>query len=119
MHLSVLDTLRASTPSTTTTLAIGSGPAAIWTALGTVIDPELGRDVVTLGLVYDVTLAAGVARVTHSLTSPRCPLGSVMQEGMRAAVGALPGVRAVEVRLVWDPEWHAGMIAADAWSTVP
>jgi metal-sulfur cluster biosynthetic enzyme len=90
--------------------------AAIWAALRTVIDPELGHDIVTLGLVYDVTLADGVAHVTHSLTTPRCPLGHIMQDGMRAAVGALPGIRDVEVHLVWDPEWHPGMIA-DAHAT--
>ena len=92
---------------------------AIWTALRTVIDPELGHDVVTLGLVYDVTLVDGVARITHSLTTPRCPLGHVMQDGMRAAVGALRGIRDVDVQLVWDPEWHPGMIAVEAWSSLP
>jgi metal-sulfur cluster biosynthetic enzyme len=42
-----------------------------------------------------------------------------MQDGMRAAVGALPGIRDVQVHLVWDPEWHPGMIAVEAWSTLP
>ena len=93
--------------------------AAVWAALRAVIDPELGHDVVTLGLVYDVTLADGVVRIVHSLTTPRCPLGHVIQDGMRAAVGALPGVREVDVRLVWDPEWHPGMIAVEAWSRLP
>lgn len=92
---------------------------AAWAALRTVIDPELGHDVVTLGLVYDVTLVDGVARITHSLTTPRCPLGHVIQDGMRAAVGALPGIRGVDVQLVWDPEWHPGMIAVEAWSSLP
>jgi len=84
-----------------------------------VVDPELGHDVVTLGLVYDVTLHDGGASVTHSLTTPRCPLSHVIQDGIRAALAAVPGVRSVEVRLVWDPEWHPGMIAPDAWSEVP
>ena len=91
----------------------------VWDALRTVIDPEIGRDVVTLGLVYDVTVDDGTACVTHSLTTPRCPLGHVIADGIRAAVGALPGIRRVDVRLVWDPEWHPGMIAPDAWSTLP
>ena len=77
------------------------------------IDPELGRDVVTLGLVYDVTLADGVAHVTHTLTTRGCPLGQILQDGMRAAVDALPGIEDVEIHLVWDPVWHPGMIARD------
>ena len=97
--------------------AAETGP--VWSALRTVIDPELGHDIVTLGLVYEVAVADGVATVTHSLTTPRCPLGHVIQEGIQAAVGQVPGVQRVEVRLVWDPEWHPGMIAPSAWSSVP
>jgi metal-sulfur cluster biosynthetic enzyme len=90
-----------------------------WGALRGVIDPELGHDIVTLGLVYDVTLTDGVAAVTHSLTTPRCPLGHVIQDGIRAAALAVPGVREVDVRLVWDPEWHSGMIDPRAWDPTP
>ena len=93
--------------------------APLWDALRTVIDPELGHDVVTLGLVYDVTLRDGTACVTHSLTTPRCPLGHVIQDGIRAALSAVPGVQRVDVHLVWDPEWHPGMIAVHAWGRVP
>ena len=93
--------------------------APLWDALRAVIDPELGLDVVTLGRVYDVALRDGAACVTHSLTTPRCPLGQVIQDGIRAAVAAVPGVRSVDVRLVWDPAWHPGMVAAHAWGEVP
>jgi len=89
--------------------------ASVWDALRTVIDPEVGLDIVTMGLVYDVALDGGTVRVTHSLTSPRCPMERVITDGIREAVGFADGVQAVDTWLVWDPEWHAGMIAPDAW----
>lgn len=88
---------------------------AIWRALGTVIDPELGLDIVTLGLVYEVELEGDVARVTHTLTTPGCPMERVIMEGIRDAVMLAEGIRDVETRLTWNPAWHPGMIAPGSW----
>jgi metal-sulfur cluster biosynthetic enzyme len=89
--------------------------AAIWAALRQVIDPELGLDIVTLGLVYDIDIAGGLVEVTHTLTTPGCPMEEVIASGIRMAVGGVPGVTGVTNRVVWEPRWHPAMIQEVEW----
>jgi len=88
---------------------------AIWTALGTVIDPELARDIVTLGLVYGVEVDGETARITYTLTTPGCPMERAITSGVREAVLGVDGISRVDTHIVWDPEWHPGMIAPNAF----
>ena len=75
-------------------------------ALENVIDPELGIDIVNLGLVYDVDLDnEGVATVTMTLTSMGCPLGPVIVDQVNTALGELPEVKSTNVNIVWNPPW--------------
>ncbi|SDZ01807.1 Metal-sulfur cluster biosynthetic enzyme [Evansella caseinilytica] len=73
--------------------------------LETVIDPELGVDVVSLGLIYDVQLKESDVKVTMTLTTPGCPLHDTMINGVKAAVEQHPDVTKCEVELVWEPAW--------------
>jgi metal-sulfur cluster biosynthetic enzyme len=89
--------------------------SAIWTALATVIDPELGLDIVTLGLVYDVEIAGSTARLTYTLTTPGCPMERVITDGIRHAVHDVDGIERVDTHIAWDPAWHPGMILPDTY----
>lgn len=87
----------------------------VWEALATVIDPEIGLDIVTLGLVYAVEPIEGAVRVTFSLTTPGCPMEEAITSGVIHAVSAVPGVEHVLPNLVWEPRWHPGMVQEGAW----
>jgi len=83
-------------------------------ALEEVIDPELGLDFVSLGLVYDVEIESSDVYVTFTLTTPACPIGPQVSEQMKEFVGDLPGVTAVHPKMVFDPPWSAEMMTEDA-----
>jgi metal-sulfur cluster biosynthetic enzyme len=85
----------------------------VFEALRQVEDPELGMDIVDLGLVYDVEVEGDKVRVVHSLTSMGCPAGPMIQEDIYRAVTEL-GVQDVEVELTWDPPWTPDKMSDDA-----
>lgn len=79
---------------------------SIMGALELVIDPELGVDIVNLGLVYDLELKEdGVLVVTMTLTAMGCPLAGVIVDQVKAAVSDIPEVKETEVDIVWTPAW--------------
>jgi metal-sulfur cluster biosynthetic enzyme len=81
-------------------------PETIRKALRAVKDPELGLNIIDLGLVYDVDVnEAGQVHVRMTLTSPGCPAGGEIIQGVKDVAGEQEGVAAVEVELVWEPYW--------------
>jgi metal-sulfur cluster biosynthetic enzyme len=78
-----------------------------------VIDPEIGISVVDLGLVYDITYDNGEVMVTMTLTSPGCPLGPIIRGEAYAKLRELPGVKDVDVQIVWSPPWDPRTMASE------
>lgn len=75
-------------------------------ALRAVKDPELGLNIVDIGLIYDTAVnEAGEVRVTMTLTSPGCPSGAEIMQDARTVLEDLEGVQRVEIDLVWEPFW--------------
>ncbi len=87
---------------------------AVRAALSTVEDPELGLDIVSLGLVYGVEEEDGRVRVRYTLTSMGCPLGPMIERDIVGSVGALEGVASVEAELVFEPPWSPEQMSDDA-----
>ena len=83
-------------------------------ALRQVEDPELGMDIVELGLMYDVEVDGPKVKVIHSLTSMGCPAGPMIQEDIQSVTSSLPGVEEVEIELTWDPPWSPEKMSDDA-----
>ena len=77
------------------------------TALHDVLDPETGINLVDLGLIYGVgwDQATGEAEVQMTFTTPSCPAGEVMTEGVERRLSLVPGVRAVRVEVSFEPKW--------------
>lgn len=81
-------------------------------ALENVIDPELGIDIVNLGLVYGVDIDdEGVATVTMTLTAMGCPLAAHIEEDVKRVLEDLPEVKDVKVNIVWSPAWNKDMMS--------
>jgi metal-sulfur cluster biosynthetic enzyme len=83
-------------------------------ALEEVIDPELGLDFVSLGLVYDVEIEKDEVLVTFTLTTPACPIGPQVSEQMKEFVGDLEGVEDVVPTMVFSPPWTPEKMSEDA-----
>lgn len=78
-----------------------------------VIDPEVGKNIVALGLVYRIDVAADPLLVEMTMTSPACPMGDMLLDEVNSALDrALPESIRFEVRLVWEPPWDPSMMDA-------
>ncbi|HRP46902.1 MAG TPA: metal-sulfur cluster assembly factor [Trueperaceae bacterium] len=83
-------------------------------ALHAVIDPELGLDIVSLGMVYAVAVVDSQVAIEMTLTTPGCPLHGSIEADVRHCLGQVPGVGDIGVELVWDPPWTPDSMSAEA-----
>ncbi len=82
-------------------------------ALRQVEDPELGMDIVELGLLYGVEVEEEKVKVTYSLTSMGCPAGPMIHEGIADVLVAM-GIEDADIELSWDPPWTPEKMSDDA-----
>lgn len=89
--------------------------AQIREVLRQIPDPEIGINIVDLGLLYDLRVEAGAVRVAVTMTTPACPLHEYLTNEIDAALRAqFPEVTSVQVDLVWEPPWDPSMMSDDA-----
>ena len=77
-------------------------------------DPELGMDIVDLGLVYEAEVEDSKAKVLYSLTSMGCPAGPLIAQDIDSAVRQVEGIEDVELELTFDPPWTPDRMSDDA-----
>jgi metal-sulfur cluster biosynthetic enzyme len=91
------------------------GREAVLEALRNVVDPELGINIVDLGLVYEVEIGAdGGIDITYSLTTMGCPIGPMIEDQMRQFLAPVPGVGEVRPEMVLRPPWSPEMMSDEA-----
>lgn len=79
-------------------------------AMRQVIDPEIGCNVVDLGLIYGITITGTKVTVQMTLTTPGCPMSESIAQGAQWALLGLAGVDEAAVEIVWDPPWQPSMM---------
>jgi metal-sulfur cluster biosynthetic enzyme len=85
------------------------------TALRSVIDPEVGMNIVDLGLVYGVVITDNQLHVDLTMTTPACPMGEMILDDAQQALETLvPGGVEINLNLVWDPPWSPAMMTEHA-----
>ena len=89
--------------------------------LRTVIDPELGVNIVDLGLIYQIFIEEKTFIVTYTITTAGCPMRRYLQKKIDEELQAIEGIDLIETRVVFDPEWTVDMIkeGVDFFSVPP
>lgn len=81
-------------------------------ALRQVIDPELGLNIVDLGLIYSLEVQGSQVELAMTMTTPACPLSGYLLEMVEAAIWQqIAEVESVNLKLVWEPPWHPGLMS--------
>ena len=83
-------------------------------ALKEVHDPELGINIVDLGLVYDVSIEDDTVKIVYTLTTMGCPIGPLIEEQMARMLADVPGIEKVDAEMVLRPPWTPEMMSEEA-----
>lgn len=86
----------------------------IWQRLKDVLDPELGINIVDLGLIYDIKVKDGRVEILMTLTTPFCPLSAYFQQSLEDSIKGVFGVKEVKINLTFDPPWDVSKISKQA-----
>ena len=82
----------------------------LFQAISTVIDPEVGFNLVELGLIYDASCDdEGNVKVVMTLSTKACPLHQMILQWVKEAVEKLPNIKSVDIEVVWEPAWNITM----------
>ncbi len=87
---------------------------AVVAAIKTCYDPEIPVDIYELGLIYDIKIEDGFAKITMTLTSPMCPVAEILPGEVQEKVRTMAGVSGAEIDLVWEPPWVPSMMSEAA-----
>lgn len=87
---------------------------AVFDAVKEIIDPEVGINIVDMGLIYGVDIEEETVNITMTLTSPGCPAGGQLVNGTQHVAQQLEGVEEVNVNVVWTPRWTPEMMTEEA-----
>ncbi|MDR0681278.1 MAG: iron-sulfur cluster assembly protein [Dysgonamonadaceae bacterium] len=83
--------------------------------LQTVYDPEIPVNIYDLGLIYDVDIDDNKnVTITMTLTAPACPAADFIMEDVKMKTASIPEVKDVDVKIVFEPEWHQGLMSEEA-----
>jgi metal-sulfur cluster biosynthetic enzyme len=108
----------ASEPETTEGASAPDGPVSeerVREALKHVVDPELGINIVDLGLVYDIDVSeGGSVHIEYTLTTMGCPIGPLIEHQMQSFLAGVPGVNEVDAEMVLRPAWSPEMMSEEA-----
>lgn len=92
---------------------ISTDRSSIARQLREVIDPELGVNIVDLGLIYNILYDNGRIVVEFTATTPGCPMRRFLQQQVEEKLASIEGVAECEAKLIWEPEWTVDMIKDD------
>jgi metal-sulfur cluster biosynthetic enzyme len=87
---------------------------AVYQALGTVLDPEIGIDIVSMGFIYNVNIQGDNVGISMTLTAKGCPMHDTLTRQAQDALIKLAGASEATIKLVFDPPWNVRMMSEEA-----